>query len=349
MVLDTASRCLQTLFRFSSQRFFPILLLPLVFYNSPAQTTVTFGPTRDNTLYESTTGALSNGAGEYMFVGKTKQTAPSTALRRVLIAFDISANVPAGAAITSVTLTLNMSKTSSGAQNVELHRVLSNWGEGTSNAGSNEGSGAAATTGDATWLHTFFNASQWTNPGGDYTPGASATQSVAGSGSYSWGSTAQMVGDVQSWLASPAANFGWVLIGNESASATSKRFDSRENATSANRPKLSVTYTTTSGVGGNHPMPSEFALAQNFPNPFNPTTVISYQSPVNGIVTLRVFDILGREVATLVNEERAAGSYAVRWDASSCPSGIYIYRLQLFGEDAYQRSYSAQRSMILIK
>jgi hypothetical protein len=75
-------------------------------------------------------------------------------------------------------------------------------------------------------------------------------------------------------------------------------------------------------------LPTEFALMQNYPNPFNPSTVISYQLPVSSNVTLKVYDILGNEVATFVNEEKPAGSYEVKFDASGLSSGIYFYKLQ---------------------
>ncbi len=74
--------------------------------------------------------------------------------------------------------------------------------------------------------------------------------------------------------------------------------------------------------------PVVYALDQNFPNPFNPTTQISWQAPVDGMQTLKVFDVLGNEVAVLVNEFRPAGRYEVSFDASRLASGIYIYRLQ---------------------
>lgn len=73
--------------------------------------------------------------------------------------------------------------------------------------------------------------------------------------------------------------------------------------------------------------PSTYQLSQNFPNPFNPSTVISYQLPVSSQVTLKVFDVLGNEVASLVNLQQEAGSYNVTLDASSLASGTYIYRL----------------------
>jgi hypothetical protein len=74
-------------------------------------------------------------------------------------------------------------------------------------------------------------------------------------------------------------------------------------------------------------LPEIFNLSQNYPNPFNPSTVISYQLPISGSVTLKVYDLLGREVVTLVNEEKPAGSYEVSFNASQLSSGVYLYRL----------------------
>jgi hypothetical protein len=75
-------------------------------------------------------------------------------------------------------------------------------------------------------------------------------------------------------------------------------------------------------------LPKEFALAQNYPNPFNPTTVINYQLPVAGNVSLKVYDVLGKEVMTLVNGRQEAGDYNVSLNAASLSSGVYFYRLQ---------------------
>jgi len=89
-------------------------------------------------------------------------------------------------------------------------------------------------------------------------------------------------------------------------------------------------------------IPRRFALAQNYPNPFNPTTEISYELPVFSSVVLKVYNVLGREVATLVNEKKAAGKYSVIWNASSMSSGLYFYRLQA-GE------YSGTKRLLLLK
>jgi hypothetical protein len=94
-----------------------------------------------------------------------------------------------------------------------------------------------------------------------------------------------------------------------------------------------IQYGTITGINSMQPHTS-FQLNQNYPNPFNPATMITYtlsSQERDGVrpqhVTLRVFDLLGREVATLVNEKRAPGTYSVEWDGSSQPSGIYFYRL----------------------
>jgi hypothetical protein len=75
-------------------------------------------------------------------------------------------------------------------------------------------------------------------------------------------------------------------------------------------------------------IPGEYGLGQNYPNPFNPATTISYQIRSAGGVTLRVYDVLGREVATLVNGYQPPGTYGVTFDGSRLSSGVYFYRLQ---------------------
>ena len=89
-------------------------------------------------------------------------------------------------------------------------------------------------------------------------------------------------------------------------------------------------------------MPKEYSLNSNFPNPFNPTTQISYQIPKNGFVNLVVYNALGQEVEVLVNQHQSSGKYSVQFNASSLPSGVYIYKLNA-GE------FSSVKKMILTK
>jgi len=97
------------------------------------------------------------------------------------------------------------------------------------------------------------------------------------------------------------------------------------------------------GVSGqNNGVPKEFALKQNYPNPFNPGTVIEYSIPKQAFVTVKVFDMLGREMKTLVNESKNAGSYALNFDASSLSSGVYFYKI-IAGD------FTATKKMMLVK
>jgi hypothetical protein len=194
-------------------------------------------PSKDNTLYEfdPKEGDFSNGAGFHFFAGKTVMSE----LRRAVLAFDIAGSIPPGSIITSVTLTMNMSKTlGNTARIVELHKLLADWGEGTSHAPGEEGEGTPATPDDATWRHRFFDPIFWAIQGGDFSATVSASQSVGPLGYYTWNS-AQMVADVQSWVNNPASNFGWLVLGDESALGSAKRFDTRE---SASPPVLTIEY-----------------------------------------------------------------------------------------------------------
>jgi hypothetical protein len=89
-------------------------------------------------------------------------------------------------------------------------------------------------------------------------------------------------------------------------------------------------------------VPAEFVLEQNYPNPFNPATRIPFAVRGSGFVSLKVYDVLGREVRTLVNENLPPGSYEVTFDAEGLASGVYIYRLTA-GE------FRASRRMMLVR
>ena len=108
----------------------------------------------------------------------------------------------------------------------------------------------------------------------------------------------------------------------------------------------------TTGIHNSEIVPITFLLHQNYPNPFNPTTTIEYQIPYSSnykdgergkeFVSLKVYDLLGREVASLVNEQKPAGRYTQHWNASNLPSGMYVYRLQT-------ESFSESKKLVLLK
>jgi hypothetical protein len=195
----------------------------------PQGLSVTLVPIQDNTLFEDEDGELSNGSGTHLFAGNTEGRGGRRA-RRALIQFDVAAALPEYASVTSATLNLRMtrSRLPTGVP-VSLHRMLADWGEGASNALAEEGRGTAAGEGDVTWTHRTLGGEAWTTPGGDFVADASGATDVAGIEWYAWESTEAMVADVQGWYGDPASNFGWIVVGDESAVGTAKRFGSRES------------------------------------------------------------------------------------------------------------------------
>ena len=231
--------------------------------------TVNINPSKDNTLYEydPLDGDKSNALGLHFFAGETGMKE----LRRGVLAFDIAGNIPPGSTITAVSLSLNMSRApTTNVYAMELHKLLADWGEGTSIASGEEGDGAPATPNDPTWRHRFFDTIFWNTQGGDFSPTASASQMVGGIGQYSW-SSAQMVADVQGWLDQPASNFGWLMLGDESIFLTAKRFDTRE---SANPPVLAITY-----VPSGSPTPTATPTATPTPTATATPTATSTVTP----------------------------------------------------------------------
>jgi len=120
-----------------------------------------------------------------------------------------------------------------------------------------------------------------------------------------------------------------------------KAFDRQGNGTFSNQ-TWSFYYMSSSILGEDVLIPTEFALYQNYPNPFNPTTTIRYDVKQIGLISVKVFDILGREVTTLVCGIIPAGSYTVSWDAASLPSGIYLCLMEAAG-------FMQTRKLVLLK
>jgi hypothetical protein len=193
-----------------------------------------FRPVRDTTIVTSPAGDLSDARGTSLYIGRT-----ADATQRALLAFDLS-SIPAESTIVSASLTVTVTRQRTGGYEVPLHRLLADWGEGSS-VGGDGGGGTTPTPGDATWSHTFFDTAFWATPGGDFDPTPSAA-TILGPGApvaFTWSSPG-LVSDVQFWLDNPTLNFGWILIGDESSARTAKQLGSRESGLATLQPLLQV-------------------------------------------------------------------------------------------------------------
>lgn len=212
----------------------------------------TLAPLLDNTLFESPEFAASNGSGGALFAGLTGANA-GFLKRRALLQFDLS-SIPTDALLTSVTLTLYADRTALNPTQplMAVHRTLSSWGEGASST--LLGAGATAKVGDATWDTRFFGlpGQEWASPGGDFVAQASATARVGFANSFNSWTDAGLLVDVTSWMANPASNFGWTLVGDEVTATSAIRFVSREGIDPNLRPQLVISY---------DPVPEPSALA----------------------------------------------------------------------------------------
>jgi hypothetical protein len=114
-------------------------------------------------------------------------------------------------------------------------------------------------------------------------------------------------------------------------------------STQANRPNVCFVYQTGTEVGNNGTtLPTKFELNQNYPNPFNPVTKINFAIPKTSFVSLKIYNMLGREVATLVSDTKVAGYYSIDFSAADLSSGVYYYRLESDG-------FTDVKKMMLVK
>jgi hypothetical protein len=145
---------------------------------------------------------------------------------------------------------------------------------------------------------------------------------------------------VQKWIQDTTSNYG--IYGH--CAGTTGECDAEFSSSDAftNQPKLTITYTTTTGVHSDQSQPLDFQLYQNYPNPFNPTSKIHYSISYGEFVSLKVYDISGKVVATLVEQRQNPGNYEITFNGSYLTSGIYLYKLQA-------GSLSDVKKMILVK
>ncbi len=219
---------------------------------------VVLTPVKDTTLIEENP-TYSNGSGSNLFIGAIA----SGANRRALLKFDVAAAVPAGADITAATVRFDINRAGIGsgtADSASLHKLVADWGEGAS--ATSGGGGTQATPEDATWTYRFYGNPgagiprlPWLVAGADFAALPSASITVGSLNTYEFSNTAQLVADVEAWLATPASNHGWILIGPENGDQTARRIDSRESASIASRPTLTVTFTPAPPADAEIPLP----------------------------------------------------------------------------------------------
>jgi spore coat protein A len=220
----------------SSRRWLEVLgLLGCVLLSTSGASAaqVSIAPLQDNTIADGVDPGSgedfkdnSSGACEHVFSGTTDDAFA----RRTLVGFEIANNITPGSIINSVTLTMTVNRSGDNQDaTMTLHPVTRNWGEGSVGCGPRGGGqGDSAGAGDATWLDAEFGSVAWTTAGGDF--GAPSASAVVGSdnGSLAVWSSAAMASDVQNWLDNPGSDFGWIVVGDEGRSPTSRRFGSRE-------------------------------------------------------------------------------------------------------------------------
>jgi spore coat protein A, manganese oxidase len=213
-------------------------------------------PSMDNTIYQGVDPVTAEnfelnscGAGTNLFAGVTNDGL----LRRALLKFDIvqpNGPLPAGSTINSVTLHIDVNRSGDNQDApMTLRPLTQTWGEGTADCDAVRGGGQGipANPGDATWLDAMFQQVLWSSAGGDF--GAASASALIGTGGESvWsgsGAANPLVQDVQGWLDNPGGNFGWMVVGDEARSSTTRRFESREGGTGT---FLEVDYTPVGDV-----------------------------------------------------------------------------------------------------
>ncbi len=224
----------------SIKRLFLLPTVALCSASSSHAITLSFSPNRDNVIFEDADG-LSNGLGENLFAGENGSRGGNRELRS-LITFDIS-SIPSGAIVNSVTLNLtaNTPRRTNVTVSTSLHRLLGDWGEGSSTPSIGQGgNGATATSGDATWIHQFSPGDTWDTPGGDFILDPSAILDITENRLYSYESE-QLASDVQGFIDGDFNNFGWILIAENGADA--KRFSSGQSSNSQAIPELIIDFT----------------------------------------------------------------------------------------------------------
>lgn len=274
---------------------------------------VTITPTSDNTIFLESD--LSNGLGEFFFAG----TSNEEVVKRALVKFTLSQDIPDGVTIDSAKVILYPVKVKPGTTSLDVHLLTTQWGEGTSKAEDGDGKGAPATIGDATWNFAMYNSVPWVKVGGDFALEKSASFDVS-LGENAVFSSERITLDVNYWLQNPTRNYGWILIGDESAKATSVKFVSKDNPEQVQWPKLKLYYEGTSSITRFDESASKLTVYQG--SALNSIHIRNTGDPTSS--TVNVYSITGTRIYS--NQlELSSGENTIETDIRE--PGIYVYRI----------------------
>ncbi len=305
-----------------------------------------YSGTDDNYLLEGS-NVNSNAGGRYeVGIGKRGSTPPKPGLVR----FDL-ASIPAGTAVVSARLKLyNFSTVTSSAMDFAVYRLVKDWAEGTQ-------SGPRTEVGASCWNYARYSSEPWSGPGAsaasdgavnndpnfDRTATPLAVTTIHSSGAWvEWDVTTA----VQQWVAGNWNNNGLWIGPVQTALDSERRFYASEHSNSALRPTLEITLATPIAPAGGElallraesPLaaPEVTQLMGSFPNPFRASTSVRYELATPGQVRLRIYDVQGRLVRRLVEEEQGIGAYEIAWDGQSetggrAAAGTYFMRLEAPG------------------
>lgn len=263
------------------------LSLALLAVPAAAQFTTLQVPCAADAAIYSESGTAANGSGQNLFVGANAQGNA----RRSLVRFDVAASIPAGSIIVQATLVLTVVQGDVVAEPITVRRVLSSWSEGPSDPTGAEGQGAPAGIGDTTWtMRDFGAASPWMTPGGDLALEHSIDGGLAIPGATYLAVGAQGLRDIESWLAQPAQNFGWCVIGDEGTPSSARRLDSRQSTTAAARPFLQISYFP--------PASAPFAYCVATPNSAGPGATIGWSGSTSVSANTFVLSVNGLPPST---------------------------------------------------
>jgi hypothetical protein len=294
----------------------PFIITIVFSLSANSQTKDTLSPVKDNSMFQ-VPNRYSNGIGPEIYSGTVNNG--TTLARRGLIQFSFS-EIPNDALITDVQFVMYCTKKSSSgnSSNYDLHRLEESWGEESSY--SPNGQGVLADTGDATWKDRFYDFTdpiEWEVQGGTFVSIPSASIPVNIKDAYYTWAGEQLIEDVQDMLDNPDDNFGWILKAtDETADGLGRAFGSRENENAEKRPRLIVTYVTTTSF-------DEFKAADIFrvyPNPGTNTINIEVLNTATD-QSYQILDGYGRIV-----QEGNLSSQTSRINTHSLKAGYYFIR-----------------------